>query len=124
MPLWNFRGYVAIVVIAWSLPGWAHHSHGNYDLETYRTIEGTVTEAHWINPHTWIYLEVTNLDGTATVWALEGGGINALTRGGWSQESVQVGDNISVRCHPLRAGTPSCLIGFLTPEGGVEREYD
>ena len=54
MPLWNFRGYVAIVVIAWSLPGWAHHSHGNYDLETYRTIEGTVTEAHWINPHTWI----------------------------------------------------------------------
>ena len=124
MPLWNFRGYVAIVVIAWSLPSWAHHSHGNYDLETYRTLEGTVTEAHWINPHTWIYLEVTNFGGTATVWALEGGGINALTRGGWSQESVQVGDNISVRCHPLRAGTPSCLIGFLTPEGGVEREYD
>ena len=124
MSLWNFRSYVAIAVVAWALPGWTHHSHGNYDLATYTTIEGAVTEAHWINPHTWIYLEVENLDGTATVWALEGGGINSLTRLGWSQESVQVGDNISVRCHPLRAGTPSCLIGFLTLEGGVEQEYD
>ena len=124
MSLWNFRSYVAIAVVAWALPGWTHHSHGNYDLATYTTIEGAVTEAHWINPHTWIYLEVENLDGTATVWALEGGGINSLTRLGWSQESVQVGDNISVRCHPLRAGTPSCLIGFLTLEGGVEQEDD
>ena len=68
MSLWNFRSYIAIAVVAWALPGWTHHSHGNYDLATYTTIEGAVTEAHWINPHTWIYLEVANLDGTATVW--------------------------------------------------------
>ena len=124
MYLRNYRGCAAIAMIAWTLPGWTHHSHGNYDLTQYRNLEGTVTEVHWINPHTWIYLEVAAPDGTATVWTLEGGGINALTRRGWTEDSIQVGDNIAVRCHPLRGGTASCLFGYLQLEGQEEKEYD
>jgi len=124
MYLRNYRACAAIAMIAWALPGWAHHSHGNYDMTQYRNLEGTVTEVHWINPHTWIYLEVVDEGGTATIWTLEGGGINALTRRGWTQDSVQVGDNISARCHPLRGGTSSCLFGYLKLEGQEEKEYD
>lgn len=124
MYLRSCRGYVAIAMIAWAWPGWAHHSHGNYDLTQYRNLEGTVTEVHWINPHTWVYLEVVDEGGSPTIWTLEGGGINALTRRGWTEDSVQVGDNISVRCHPLRGGTSSCLFGFLKTEDGVEKEFD
>jgi hypothetical protein len=69
-------------------------------------------------------MEVANPDGTATVWTLEGGGINALTQRGWTRDSVKVGDTISVRCHPLRGGTSSCLFGFLTTDEIEEREYD
>lgn len=124
MYLLSSRGYAAIALIAWAVPGWAHHSHGNYDLTQYRNLDGTVTEVHWINPHTWVYLEVVDQAGTSTIWTLEGGGINALTRRGWTQDSVQVGDNISVRCHPLRGGTSSCLFGYLKTEDGEEKEFD
>jgi hypothetical protein len=47
-----FRGFLAAGILAWLLPGWGHHSHGNYDLKQYLSMEGTVTEVHWINPHT------------------------------------------------------------------------
>jgi hypothetical protein len=45
-------------------------------------------------------------------------------RGGWTPDSVQEGDTISVRCHQLRDGSNGCLLGYLTPEGGVEKEFD
>ena len=78
----------------------------------------------WINPHTWIHLEVTNPDGTTTDWALEGGGINALTQRGWQRDDIQAGDTISVRCHRLRDGAQGCLLGYIKTEDGVEKEWD
>jgi hypothetical protein len=118
------RSLMVIGITTWALPVYTHHSHGNYDLTKYIDMEGTVTEAHWINPHTWVYIEVIGEGDTSTIWALEGGGINGLTRKGWTEDSVKVGDNISVRCHPLKAGTPACLFGFLKTEDGTEGEYD
>ena len=57
----------------WLVPASAHHSHGNYELSEYTHLAGTVTQLHWMNPHTWIYLEVPGGDGESVVWALEGG---------------------------------------------------
>jgi len=102
----------------------AHHSHGNYQLHNYTYLSGTVKEVLWINPHAWIHLEVNNADGTTSDWALEGGGINALTRRGWKPDDIQAGDAISVRCHRLRDGAPGCLLGYITTENGVEKEWD
>jgi len=109
---------------AFVLPVWAHHSHGNYDVNNYTFLEGTVSEVLWINPHTWIYLEVMDEDGEPSVWALEGGAPNGLTRRGWSPDSVKAGDTIKVRCHQLRDGSNGCLLGFVTPPGGEEKEWD
>jgi hypothetical protein len=103
---------------------WAHHSHGNYDVNNYTTLEGTVSEVLWINPHTWIYLEVIGEDGEPSVWALEGGAPGGLMRRGWSPDSVKAGDTIQVRCHQLRDGSNGCLLGFVTPPGGEEKEWD
>lgn len=55
------------------LPARAHHSHGNYDVNNYTLLEGTVSDLLWINPHSWIYLEVQGTEGEPAVWALEGG---------------------------------------------------
>ncbi len=105
-------------------PALAHHSHGNYQLEEYTYLQGTVREVHWINPHTWIYLEVAEADGRATLWALEGGGIAAILRRGWSRDDVEAGDSITVRCHQLRDRSKGCLLGYVMPEGGEEKEWD
>ncbi len=114
----------AVAAAVLSSPVWAHHSHGNYQLEEYTYLQGTVREVHWINPHTWIYLAVENADGQATLWALEGGSVNALLRQGWSRDDVEAGDRISVRCHQLRDRAKGCLLGYVTPEGGEEKEWD
>ena len=122
----TFRLQLSTLVIAAAmiLPAWAHHSHGNYDLNEYTHLEGTVAELIWINPHTWIYLEVADEDGEVTLWALEGGSTNALSARGWTRDSVKVGDHITVRCHQLRDGFEGCLLGYVTPPGGVENEFD
>ena len=117
-------GIAIIAAQAVALTAWAHHSHGNYIMTEYTHLEGIVKELHWMNPHTWIYLEVMGEDGETTVWALEGGSPGALTRGGWQPDSVVAGDRISVRCHQLRDRSNGCLLGFVTPPGGEEKEWD
>jgi hypothetical protein len=102
----------------------AHHSHGNYDLTQYTFLEGTVTEVHWINPHTWIYLEVIDDAGQPAVWALEGASLTQLNKLGWQTDDVKVGDRIATRCHRLRDGSNGCLFGYLTPAGGEEKVFD
>ncbi|OUU80222.1 MAG: hypothetical protein CBC38_02170 [Gammaproteobacteria bacterium TMED78] len=102
----------------------AHHSHGNYEMTTYMEMEGVVEDLLWINPHTWIYLNVSNEEGENTLWALEGGSPNALVRRGWARGDVNIGDNISVRCHHLKDKSNGCLLGFVKPENGEEKEWD
>ena len=46
----------------------AHHSHGNYNMTEYTILKGVVKEVHWINPHTWIYIEVKDATGEPTMW--------------------------------------------------------
>ena len=113
---------IAVVLI--SLPVSAHHSHGNYNMGTYTTLKGTVKEVQWVNPHTWVYLEVSEGKGEATVWALEGASVVQLQRRGWSKEKLKAGDKISVRCHQLRDGSNGCLLGFITTADGVETIFD
>ena len=103
---------------------WAHHGHPHYFRGSYTHMEGTITEVHWLNPHTWVYLQVTDADGQSIVWALEGAAATTLQREGWTHEMVQVGDTITVRCHPLKDGSPGCLLGYITMENGVEKEFD
>ena len=114
----------SLLLLSPPVTGLAHHSHGNYQLHSYTHMTGTVEEVIWINPHAWIHLNVTDDKGGSALWALEGGGISALTRRGWNKEDIVAGDTISVRCHQLRDGSNGCLLGYVTPKGGVEKEWD
>ena len=105
-------------------PAWAHHSHGNYQLTEYTYLEGTVTEFIFINPHSWVYLSVAGDDGESTIWALESGSVRALQRAGVADNTIALGDKVSVRCHQLKDGANGCLLGFLTTPAGVETEWD
>ncbi len=108
----------AICAVALAVPALAHHSHGNYDASTWTLYEGTVKEVHLINPHSWVYLEITDEEGQAAVWALEATGPGGLLRNEIKPEDVRPGDTIRVRCHRLRDGSNGCLLGFVTPLHG------
>ena len=121
----------AILAVALTLPAWAHHSHGNYEISDFTILEGTVQEVHLINPHSWIYLEVHNDNDQPAIWALEATNPGGLLRNEIQPDDVRPGDSIKVRCHQLRDGGNGCLLGFVTPLHGdpergadVEKEWD
>jgi hypothetical protein len=124
--------YLALACVASSvLPVWAHHSHNNYDVSKWTTMEGTVTEVHRLVPHSWIYIDVRDAKGQTASWALEGTGPGGLEKAGIKMTDVRPGDRIRVRCHLLRDGATGCLLGFVTPihgdaarGHGIERDWD
>jgi len=120
------RSFLAgfIAIIFFGLTASAHHSHGNYNMGQYIVLKGTVKEVHWVNPHTWVYLEVADGKSEPVVWALEGASVIQLQRRGWTKEKLKGGDKISVRCHQLRDGSNGCLLGFITTADGVETIFD
>ena len=103
---------------------WAHHSHANYLEGEWLFLEGTVREIHWMNPHSWIYLDVVDSDGRPRVWAVEGASVTQLRRDGWADDSIQAGEALAVRCHPLKDGSRGCLLGYITLGDGSEKEFD
>ena len=113
------------------LPVAAHHSHNNYDTATWTTMEGIVSEVHWLVPHSWVYMEVKDAKGQTALWALEGTGFGGLEKIGIKRNDLRPGDPIKVRCHLLRDGSTGCLLGFVTPMHGdmarghgVEKDWD
>ena len=116
----------AVVAALLSVPASAHHSHANYDTDAFTTLSGTITEVVWTNPHVWIYMQVTSGQGRPQMWAMEGGSVTSLMRGGWQRNSIKPGDKISVRCNRLRDGSEGCLLGFVTNINGtaMDKEFD
>lgn len=67
----------------------AHHSvEGQFDVNDRITLTGTVSHVDWINPHVYVYLDVTNDNGTVTTWGLETGPTARLRRGGLTSQAL------------------------------------
>jgi hypothetical protein len=107
----------AAIGLAVAAPAFAHHTHALYEPNMRIDLEGTVKEAHWINPHSWLYLIVTNDAGQEEEWALEARAPFRLAEQGWDLDAIQPGDRISVTVKPLRRGRGG-LLGTIRMEDG------
>jgi hypothetical protein len=96
---------VALVSVP-AQPIFAHHSYAMFDLEKNVTLDGTIKEVQWTNPHIWIQLLVKDAaTGKDVEWSIEGASPNMLVRAGWTRNALKAGDKAMMVIHPVRSGS-------------------
>jgi DNA/RNA endonuclease YhcR with UshA esterase domain len=107
-----------------AIPVSAHHSvQAEFDLEKPVTVTGKVTKVEWINPHSFLYMDVSDEKGNAKRWAFEMAGPGALRRAGLSRSDrggLKAGDVITVNGVQAKDGTDFGLVrNIKLPDGRV-----
>src|SRR5262245_18843351 len=97
---------VGAVLLLTARPVLAHHSFAaEYDAHKPVTFEATVTRVEWVNPHSWIHVDVKKPDGTVEKWMIEGNTPNTLARRGISRDSLKAGTVISITGYQAKDGS-------------------
>lgn len=104
---WKFAvaGLAAAIVTA-AIPLMAHHSFSAEYESKQITVKGKFTKMDWVNPHSWVHIDVTGPDGKVTSWAGETPPPNGLYRNGWRKDTLKVGETIEIVGNPAKDGTP------------------
>ena len=90
-------GVVAVALLATAVPAVAHHAFSaEFDATKPVRLRGVITKMEWINPHSWMHVDVTNDDGSIDSWMVEAGPPGALVRRGWKKDSVQPGTEVLI----------------------------
>jgi hypothetical protein len=106
-----FLGTLALAAVGlavYTAPVVAHHAFGaEFDRDAPIKLEGRIVRLEWVNPHSWIHIEVAKPDGTTERWAVEGGTPNTLLRQGLRRECLTPGtvlivDGYMAKDHSLR----------------------
>ena len=96
---------VAFAGLLVGLPLLAHHAfEAEFDGDKPVKLEGKVVKMEWINPHTWLHLEVKGADGKTETWMIEGGSPNIMIRRGFTKASLEKGTDLLIEGFRARNG--------------------
>ncbi len=110
----------AFVLGLWiAVPASAHHSMTGFDRQKTVTLTGTIKGFGWVNPHSWIEMEVPNAKGGVDTWNVEMTAPGVLAKAGWKSTTLKAGDKVSVGVHPLITGEAGGLFVSVTLANGT-----
>ena len=97
---------VGVGMLSAAMPVLAHHAFAaEFDATKPIQLRGTVTKMEWINPHSWIHIDVKGPDGTVQKWMIEGGPPNALLRRGFTKDSMPIGAELLIQGFQAKDGS-------------------
>jgi len=102
-----------------STPALAHHSAAMFDHDKKVTLQGTVKEFQYTNPHSWLQVMVPGADGKSTEWGFEAEGPSTLLRAGIKASSFKPGDKVTVVANPMKDGRPAGSLIQVTKADGT-----
>jgi len=98
--------FAGLVIVLAAMPVRAHHAFAaEFDAKKPIKLQGTVAKMEWINPHTWIHIDVKRPNGKVERWMIEGGPPNALYRRGFTRDSLPIGIEIVVEGFRAKDGS-------------------
>jgi hypothetical protein len=96
---------IAIAVMLTAGSALAHHSFAMFDQSKSVTLQGTIKDFRWTNPHVFIQLLVKTEGGSEAEWSIEMSSPEHLARVGWRPGTLKPGDKVSLVIHPMRDGS-------------------
>ena len=99
-------GLASFLALMLAAPAWPHHAFAaEFDINRPIKLRGTVTKMDWINPHSWIHIDVKGPDGKVTSWMIEGGSPNVLLRLGFTKDALPAGAEIVLEGFQAKDGS-------------------
>jgi len=101
------------------LPAWAHHSFAaEYDADAAITLKGAVSKVDWVNPHSWVFVDVKGPDGVVATWRCETAPPNGLIRRGWTKNTLKEGEIVTVEGFRVKDGSKTMSANSVTTADG------
>ncbi len=111
-----------VASIAAAAPAHAHHGGGTFDLNRSVTYNGVLTRVELVNPHSWLYFDVTDANGKVSHHRCEMRSVHVLRRSGWNKEQFPVGKDIIVEAAPDRVDPNSCYLNTIRFKDGTHMD--
>jgi len=101
-----------------------HHGWAEFNEGTEVTLEGTVTDFHFVNPHCVVEFDVKDEKGAVRKWQGEFSNPGGLARKGWTAASLEAGDKITITGHPARNNVPAVHVTKIRMPKGQEVRFE